>query len=433
MPTKKNCPKGKKKATYLPAYSPGKSSSLKDVEAEYVKNLQQQIYFLELETTYLRDQAKKATDIQPRLVKEADQMMSQLKESHSQIGEFKVEVSRKDASISMLTNEKNRLNQELRANETSFEVDRGLLREEIIQLKKMKDVVDRDVACKDAEIVNLRQDLDRTNSELRHTKHNLSLTQSQLDQRISQHTETSLLLEGKREENLRLQADMHASEERHLSHTMTMQEQITRDLQVEIRGLRQQVREKELAYSQEKILKDKLLNDVSKITADNTAAQSQILELAKQLDRERIIRDERDTRTMSQTSQIAYLKGQDEVKSLESRKILDMLEVQKQRCRELENQLLKYQDNVSHMTYQSETVRTRLSELEARFTRVDVENTQLRHDKQLLVEHVAQLQRSLDQKESEVMRLQSHVSTLQTDVSRAHAELDLSRSLQSMK
>ncbi|XP_039255756.1 uncharacterized protein LOC120332555 [Styela clava] len=433
MPNKKGSENKKKKAVYPPAYSPGKSSTLKEVESEYIKNLQQQIYFLELETTYLRDQAKKATDIQPKLVKEADQMMTQLKERHSETNDLKIEVSRKDASISMLTNEKNRLDQELRAKVTTFDVDRGMLREEIIQLKKLKDVADRDIARKDSEIVNLRQELDRTNSDLRHTQHNLALVQSQLDQRITQHTETALLLEGKREENLRLQSDMHASEERHFQQTATMQEQITRDLQTEIRGLRQQVREKELAFSQERILKDKLLGDVSKLTQENTAVQSQILELSKQLDRERILRGERETRAMSHTSQIAYLKGQDEVKSLESRKLLDMIEIQKQRCRELENQILKMQDNMSHTNFQGETVRSRLTELESRFARVDTENTQLRHDKQLLVEHVANIQRSLDQKESEVQRLQTHVHTLQTDVSRAHTELDMTRSLQSMK
>ena len=56
-----------------------KSSTLKDVEAEYIKNLQQQIYFLELEAEYLREQSKKATDIHPKLTKEADRMMFKLK------------------------------------------------------------------------------------------------------------------------------------------------------------------------------------------------------------------------------------------------------------------------------------------------------------------------------------------------------------------
>ena len=62
---------------FLISYS--KSSTLKDVEAEYIKNLQQQIYFLELEAEYLRQQTKKATDIHPKMTKEADRMMYKLK------------------------------------------------------------------------------------------------------------------------------------------------------------------------------------------------------------------------------------------------------------------------------------------------------------------------------------------------------------------
>lgn len=38
----------------LLSYGPAKSSSdLERIEAEYIKNLQQQVYFLELETNYL--------------------------------------------------------------------------------------------------------------------------------------------------------------------------------------------------------------------------------------------------------------------------------------------------------------------------------------------------------------------------------------------
>jgi len=62
---------------------------LKDVESEYIKNLQQQIYFLELEAEYLRGQAKKATAIQPRMTKEADRMMFKLKVSVRYYFDFK--------------------------------------------------------------------------------------------------------------------------------------------------------------------------------------------------------------------------------------------------------------------------------------------------------------------------------------------------------
>ena len=52
---------------------------MKDVEAEYIKNLQQQIHFLELEADFLREQAQKATNIHPKMTKEAEKMMYKLK------------------------------------------------------------------------------------------------------------------------------------------------------------------------------------------------------------------------------------------------------------------------------------------------------------------------------------------------------------------
>eukprot|EP00493_Phyllostaurus_siculus_P002467 UN02480 len=45
------------------------------VESEYIKNLQQQVYFLELETNYLQEQLKRATVIPPRVTEEAERMM----------------------------------------------------------------------------------------------------------------------------------------------------------------------------------------------------------------------------------------------------------------------------------------------------------------------------------------------------------------------
>lgn len=56
-----------------------KSAELKEIESDYVKNLQQQIYFLELEANYLREQAKKATDMHPQMTAEAERMLKKLR------------------------------------------------------------------------------------------------------------------------------------------------------------------------------------------------------------------------------------------------------------------------------------------------------------------------------------------------------------------
>ena len=59
----------------------GKSTEMQTIENNYIKNLQQQIYFLELEANYLREQAKKATEMHPQMAAEAERMLSKLRVS----------------------------------------------------------------------------------------------------------------------------------------------------------------------------------------------------------------------------------------------------------------------------------------------------------------------------------------------------------------
>ena len=62
----------------------------------------------------------------------------------------------------------------------NFRREKLLLTEQVIELKKMKEVADREIALKDSEIVSLRQDLERTATELRHERHSRNLVQAQV-------------------------------------------------------------------------------------------------------------------------------------------------------------------------------------------------------------------------------------------------------------
>jgi len=55
------------------------SIDLSTVENEYIRNLQQQIYFLELECDYLRDQANRVVEIPNDITVEAAKLVKKLK------------------------------------------------------------------------------------------------------------------------------------------------------------------------------------------------------------------------------------------------------------------------------------------------------------------------------------------------------------------
>jgi len=428
---KEKSPKKIANGTFSPAFSKGKSSSLKDVETEYIKNLQKQIYFLELETEFLRSQAKQATDIQPRITKEADKMMFKIKDMQVDIDGMKLEITRKDATISMLKNEKHRATNELCSLDESTRREKNLLTEDVIQLKKMKEVADLDIARKDGEIVGLQQQLEQTLADFRHEKHAKNLLQAQLDQRINQHNQTSLLLEEKRQEVLHKQTQMHYLEEKYSKGTLAIQEKITRDLKDELQSLRGQLRQAEFQAEQDRIVKEKVVENVSKITQENISLQTQVLDLSRQIDHESLIRNERDAQAQKHSSQIARLRGQEEVLSLESKKFQELLENERQKYLTLEAQLMKSQDTLTTRDYRTKTLESRTEELEARFARIDEDNVQLRRDKVLLTEHIAQLQKQLEVKQKEVLQMENHMQTLQGDVSTLKSEIQLAKSTHS--
>ena len=53
--------------------------NLATVESEYIRNLQQQVYFLELENDYLREQTSRMAELPPTVALEAEKMMQKIK------------------------------------------------------------------------------------------------------------------------------------------------------------------------------------------------------------------------------------------------------------------------------------------------------------------------------------------------------------------
>ena len=57
--------------------------------------------------------------------------------------------------------------------------------------------------------------------------------------------------------------------------------------------------------------------------------------------------------------------------------------------------MLRAQDGMSSSQFHNRTIQSRLDEVEGRFSQADRDNAQLRKDKQILVEHVAHLQKKV--------------------------------------
>ncbi|XP_019628397.1 PREDICTED: paramyosin-like [Branchiostoma belcheri] len=419
-----------------PAFSKSLRSSTSDlgnIEAEYIKNLQQQVYFLELEANFLRDQAKKATDIHPRMTAEAERMLRKLRDLQSEVDGLSLEIRRKESHLDMLSTEKSRVESKLVTTEDAYSREKRLLMDEIVSLRKLKEVADRDITIKDRDILALREQLTQTQVDYNNANHKIKILQTQLDQRAADHKVTQYHLEEKRADLLKTQSALSAAEDRYYTSTAAMAEAATKDLREETRLLRIKLKDHEMSSDQDRFLRNKMSDDLARVTKENALLGQQVAELNRQLDRERHLREDKETREASKTMEVMSLQDHERQLKFEIETLRNQLEEERAKVRNYMDQVRVQEELGTSVRLEGATAKSQLRELEGIHTSTNVENSQLRRDKALLVDHVAELQKQLTVKEEEILRLRNHVYTLQGDVDRVRSATLLESSIQAQK
>ncbi|XP_059837479.1 uncharacterized protein LOC132400496 isoform X2 [Hypanus sabinus] len=355
-------------------------SSLACVEAEFIKNLQQQIYYLELEANFLREQTRKSIILQPKVESEAETMSRKLRELHCQADGLRLELKRKDAYLNTLQTEKERLSKQLKQSDDSHSKEKQSLVEEIIQLKKMKELTDRELSHKETEILQSKQELERQISDLKNTDHKVITLNERIGQRSDQEKVIVTQLEEKRLMLLKVQSALQEMEGKHSANTAAMQDKITRDYRDEIRLLHQQLREKEMMREQDRCLRSNMTDNCASLIKENAQLHSQILELKKQLDR-----------------------------------------------------ILLLEQGKTSLELNKDTLHCRIAEMQSRIANIEEENLQLQRDKVLLIELITDLQKQFSSKEEELSRVYSEIHLIDEDISTLKSQNALEQSVQSEK
>ncbi|XP_074656380.1 uncharacterized protein LOC141909699 isoform X2 [Tubulanus polymorphus] len=389
-----------------------KSMELSNIEGEYIKNLQKQIYFLELESNYLREQARKATSMHPIMTSEAERMLSKLRTMQTELDGLHLENQRKESNLDQLGTEKYRLMDRIKIDTSTFAKERRLLTEEIIQLKKDNNALERELSQRDAQIGLQRDELEKNSTAIRASDERVTLLRNQLDQRIEQHKMTQLALEEKRAECLRVEAQLREIEEKYYSSSSALADKATKDLRDEIRMLRQKMKETEMAADQDRYLRTKLTDDSSHLVQENALLNQQVIELTRTIDRERDLRESQETRRSADFTELLSAKDGQKHLQLEMNQMRDELQRERELSKHYREQLAKQEHLSTSTELNASTTRSRLNEIEALHQNAETENTQLRRDKMLLVDHVADLQKQIRDKDDEVLKLRAMCGTV---------------------
>ncbi|KAK7475895.1 hypothetical protein BaRGS_00032863 [Batillaria attramentaria] len=411
----------------------GKAGELSGIEAEYIRNLQQQVYFLELEANYLREQARKATEMHPQMVQEADRMLSKLRLMQSEMDGMSVEIQRKDSSISIIAAEKQRLEEQLREVEEARMKDKRLLMDEVVTLKTEKDRLERELSRKDGQLLEAKSSVDKSAVALKNAETKIQTLKAQLEQRIEQHNLTQLALEEKRSELVSMETQLREVEDKYYSSSVQIQDKVTQDLRDEIRFLRQKLKETEMSADKDRYLRDKINEDSSHLVRENASLSQQVLELQKQLEREKGLRESNDQRHATSISEMVGLRDKEGALRLELDKLREQLKHEQDRSKQYLEQLTNKETACSTAERRLNTNQSRITELEGLQKATEAEVTQLKRDKVLLVEHVADLQKKIEDKDRQIIELRGEMATLESRLKQTEYQKTLELSAQSQK
>ncbi|XP_067936393.1 trichohyalin-like [Watersipora subatra] len=393
------------------------SAELQTIENDYIKNLQQQVYFLELEANYLREQAKKATDMHPKMSAEAERMLYKLRNMQTDVDELNLEVKRREASLDVVQSEKERVLTRLEQEEIERQREKRTLSEEIIQLRRERDQLYVENSRKSNQVEHVSTDKDKVELQLLNAEDTIRMLRKQLDEKTHQHKVTELALGEKRAELLDAESHAREVEDRYITNAAVVHDRTVKDLRDEIRSLRGKLKEAELRNGDEQRLRDRAQQESSEVLQDNTVLSNRVDDLERQLARERELREATDGRRSRNLVELSMLSDKEKQLQAQLRQTQEMLREEKNRSESYLEQLSKQKNMATSLELNNTSTRSALYESEGKHAFLENENRQLKRDKEMLVDHVAELQRQLARKD---------VTLASNKKSRRDLELELS-------
>ncbi|XP_028405117.1 uncharacterized protein LOC114527615 [Dendronephthya gigantea] len=409
------------------------TGELSKIENEYIRNLQQQIYFLELEANYLREQAKKATIIPPRVTEEADKMMRKLRTLQSELDDRITDLAKKESAIRVLEDEREAALRRLRDAEDNHAHEKKQLVNEIVSLKKYKDSSTRESTRREVHVKQVETEANKGLDALREAEERITMLRTQLEDKTEEFNQCRVQLEESRSQCLKYQTQLREMEERFFQSDIKTKEEVGRELREEIRQLRLEGRQKEINSQQDRTLRTKIQEDCTSLIKENAALASQVVELRKLIDADRAHEDEKAVRRQANIQELVTLKDSERRLQHELQITKEQLRNEQLKYREMTQKLTREEQNALHVTLSKNKLKSNVEELQSLNTIQSDENITLQRDKLLLTDEICDLQSKLDDKNEEVIDLKTRLHDAESRCSQLDAKVKMQKNLESIK
>ncbi|XP_054841866.1 paramyosin-like [Eublepharis macularius] len=405
---------------------PRNMDSLNSIEVEYIKNLQKQICLLEFETSFLREKAKKATSIQPSITREAEKILQKMKELEATINTAQMEIAKKEGSCKTFETEIQAMQRHLQTLSDANTQEKRVLIEDATNLKKLAALSTQDVLHKEAELLNIQQELQKTINTVKEKEHNVHLLETQLQQQIQKLQDAEGKLAESRSECIQLQALLQQLEETHLTGGQSTQQHIAKELRrfvskyskllaprEEAEKLKQILKERELSADEDRYLHNKMAEDCG--------------------DLEKKLREEENTSHSRRVSELVSGKEEERHLEMELTYLTTLLQDCRKRVLKAQDQVISLQQDKESVDQTGHSLQSQLRDLQRKHSSIQLENSKLQTEKTHLVEYVSHLHKQIAEKEKEIHCLYSHANSLSSDLSNLKSHVDTASHLQGEK
>ncbi|KAH6578439.1 hypothetical protein BASA61_000197 [Batrachochytrium salamandrivorans] len=361
----------------------------KSVQNEYIRNLQQQIYLLELETRYLRE-----SKTEPSELKRMQSEMNKLKDGHRQL-ELELETTKK---------ERDELLENIIKAKDHHGIEKDKIYGEMISMRKKYEAALSESQILELSYKRIQEENETLDAIASDAKADANATRDKVDEQIKINGGLSSRVDELIQRNTTIMAKLRKSEELELSFKIEEHHAQIKESNDRVKQLEVLLKQREHQIMQLDHLKLKMEEELKELLSKNAKVAGQKTEAKC------------NEKCDLQRSELERIRGAYEMLKI----TLDVKdqkidEIQKQ-VKNLETARKKIQEEKSHLV-------ERVAKMESRLHTNEIELIQVGQDKSLLTDDVAELKIQLDDTTQRLSSTNSKNNTLVMELEKYKRDL----------
>ncbi|CAL8094376.1 unnamed protein product [Calicophoron daubneyi] len=299
---------------------------------------------------------------------------------------MELEVYRKEAHVSILQEKYNQLEKKLKNNLLSHDKLADDLKRELITIRGEREIAVREGMEKDAQIADLKDDLNRHKSSLAAADNQLDLLRAKLENEILRSSELEKALVEKRAEMVQINATLRQLE-------LQFRDEVTRvnsvpnpEAQEKMERLQRQLTDSFLNSENDRFVREKQAQEIALLTQENAKLSRENVALRSEAETARSTLNRAEGRHNKELAELNGLRQREKDLLQSNITLRQNLEIQDKRCKQLEKQLEKQEKFYDDMLRDP---------LKQRNPTASIDTLQMQKDKQMLLDHISEMQREI--------------------------------------